>query len=393
MHSWQLQKSDFVNERVQIESNYDWRRINHFFKNNKVRKILPEILNSDGFEEQPYTLFTSRGTNKRLRNAKSRLFLTGPCIISAADVKNVVEVAKRRLDGKISDLEFIEKQEEILSRQPSLQNIVTIGVMVDNTENAKTDILCKMETLETAMLMAGNDKQLFDKHKEKLLEISTTAAKRIEKMIEKLRKIKGVESSIYFFNTHDDNENKLISEILDYLAKNEIKPRDGSYFLPSDWRQTSKTRIEAMYTKMFTERISNYLKKNYDIILISENVKFFRQIFNGTFILPLDYFDVDRASWVGIVPLPSISSETEMDDSEPLFLGNNLFMKQLDNPNIYRFSLGSYLIALATNEELKQMSDILYILFAKKPDEKENTIKFAKQWLSKRLSEIQPTIK
>lgn len=377
-------------KRIMVEKKYDWRRINKVLNDGKTKKILPEILDIEGFEEQPFAILGSGGMNERLGNSGNSLFITGPCIISAANIKDVVSAAEARIGNKISNEEYLKILKEILEKQPSLQNIVSAGVAINNGSDSKNDILCIMETYEMALLMANNNPVLFKEHENELLSLSIETARRIEKMIENFRRIKDVKSEIHYFYTHGQKEKRMIDRFLDYLMQSEIRPRKQSYFLPLDWRTTSKARIELTYTKMFMENIITYLKKEYDAIAICENYKHFHQIFDGTFILPLEYFGFENANWIGIIPVPSLQRENETDVSEPVFLGKNMFEKQIKNKSIDRFLLGSYILSLLKSSDLNGNEHIIDSLFRQRlrGDEKEKVISEAKDILIKNLMKI-----
>lgn len=384
-----------MNKRASMEFKYDWRRLNKLVNNNRLKNILPDILDINGFEEQPYTTFTTRGVNTNLENSKNSLFITGPCIVASKDIKNIISVADHKLRNDISDKEYFEKLNEILDRQPSLQSILSIGACVNNFRENNSSILCIMETYEIALMLANNNQKLFEKHKETLLEMAMKTTKRIEKIIENLRRSRKVDSEIVYFYTHKDKEKSLLDDLINFLNRNKIRPREGNYFSPSNWKDTYKIRIELTYTTMFINKLNSFLKSKYDFIGICENYKHFFQIFNGTFILPLKYFGVnDKHNWIGIIPLPSPTNEREMDVTHPLFLGNSIIEDQLEisKSKIDRFSFGSYLLSFASSEDLnkREFNSILEDIFKYRLNEtqKSRLLDDAKETILEKVNDI-----
>lgn len=343
-------------ERRQIELEYEWKRLHNLIQT-KVHKIFPEALSSRGMNEQPYALRGTVNINQALNNSNV-LLIIGPCLIAGVDVKKVVDIARNRISNNISQNAYLKQIFLILNRQPSLQNVISIGAYIDNIKGSKRDILCIMETYEVALLLANNDHEFFNENKELLLELSNNVAKRIESMIENVRQRRNIKSKIIYFYTHENRENKLVKELIEFISKDNIKPREKSYFIPKDWQSISKTRVEIFYTKIFIEKVKDFLNSKYDSVILCENYKHFSQINDGSFILPSQMFgNIDNRNWLGLIPLPSLINEGEMDANKPLFLGYpsiteimNQFKKMNANHTIY--NLGSYALSLLPFKEV-----------------------------------------
>ena len=222
-----------------------------------------------------------------------------------------------------------------------------------------------METQQIAHLLANNNEDLFKKYEETLLSIAVKTAERIERFIENYRKMMGVKSRIIYFYSHGEEEKNIIDNIVNSLAKNGTKPRDDAYFHIENWTDTKKVQVEIVYTRLFIDKINEFLHNNYDMIVLCENYKHFYQI-SKSFVLPIEYFATDM---IGIIPLPSIESEKEMDISKPLYLGK---MNEDILNSVNRFSLGSYLLSLTSSKDLESLYPLLEKLFKYKlsPDEK-----------------------
>ncbi len=244
-----------------------------------------------------------------------------------------------------------------------------------------------MEVYEVVLILTGNNHELFEKNKEFLINKVYKTAMRIEELINSARKFRGLKSKLIFFYTHKPEEKKIIDDCINEIDKLGLKPRTDSYIQPKSFSSLSKSRIEIAYTNLFAEKLDRYIKHVYPNKILMENYKHFYQIFNGSNILPLDLFKINL---VGLIPPPSLNSSKEMDKGQELFLGKGEEHVKLQLDKAYLTSLGSYLLALSSWEEISnyEIKSILEDTFKKRISEKNELIKATKDMVVKKLKEI-----
>ncbi len=351
--------------RRTLEVNYDNKgRLKDLIESERIRDIFPEILQCRSLDEQPYALFGTKGVTNVLDKGNITV-ITGPCFFATCDIKNLNNLHRMFLNKEISKNKYFKCIKDITERQPSLQNVVTVGGAINHTSEKKNvEIVSIMETYEAALLIANNDFELFNSNKRKFLYLTRKIAKKTKKMIDNFRTSHNIKSDIKYFYTHKNEAVAIYDDIFELIKTQ--KPRKGAWMEIDDWRNLSRTRVEIAYTTLFSKKIKNWAGRQNSDVILCENYRHFLQIIDH-FNMPLELFGLNNGhNWIGLVPPPSLDNKKEMDMGVPLYLGKLKSFPISNQINLINRSsdiyiLGSYLLNLLPCDKLNTKSTIKFM--------------------------------
>lgn len=227
---------------------------------------------------------------------------TGPCLLGLGDIERIKQ------NPKLLD--------DILSLQPTLQNLISVGYQCDGVIH-----IC-METYEFSKLLEN----LFNVSFDQTLEIFINIANKIERVIKRLHK--NSKGNLHFYYTHEKEidtnlrqiTNRRYKEYLEIMERKKgmkkIKARiEKELKSGKDPNHIFKLRIFSTYSSgWWQENIDwdNQDKINQEDHTIVEN------IYNIN-----SYIDIElNPNWLALIPVRSLDWKREMAQGRCIYLGN-----------------------------------------------------------------------